>query len=129
MTELTITGFEATRLVSVNARKINHHAGHRLRMWWQQEAFDAAIREYGVAEEGEAWHTQAHIFVWMRFPNNIRKDAGNYFPFVGKPIVDGLVRARVLPDDDDDHLIGPDMRRIREVGPPLVRIEIQDTSW
>ena len=56
---------------------------------------------------------RAHIYASWNPRTNIRKDPANAYPTI-KACVDGLVLARVLPDDDAKHLDGPDMR----LGPP-----------
>lgn len=41
---------------------------------------------------------------------NRRRDVGNLYPTV-KACLDGIVSdAKVLPDDDDRHVVGPDIR-------------------
>jgi crossover junction endodeoxyribonuclease RusA len=56
----------------------------------------------------------AHLVAVLRFPDNRRRDAHNYYPTL-KALVDGLVDYGLLPDDSDNHLVGPDLRR----GPAL----------
>lgn len=53
---------------------------------------------------------------WWRLPSPtaVGETPTNYMATV-KPIVDGLVDAGVLPDDDAKHLLGPDLRRHPEV--------------
>lgn len=53
---------------------------------------------------------RAHIEVTIQFRDNRRRDIANWHP-TAKAIVDGLIDYGLLPDDDDRHLIGPDMRR------------------
>lgn len=53
---------------------------------------------------------RAHIIVTFGFSDKRRRDVANLQP-TAKAIVDGLVDAEVLPDDDDRHLVGPDVRR------------------
>ena len=53
---------------------------------------------------------RARLVVEIAFPDRRRRDLHNYMATV-KPIVDGLVDAGVLPDDDAEHLLGPDLRR------------------
>lgn len=53
---------------------------------------------------------RAHILAELRFGDNRRRDAGNFYPTL-KALVDGLVDYRLLPDDSDDYLVGPDLRR------------------
>lgn len=52
---------------------------------------------------------RAHVEATVCIPTNSRHDPGNAAPTV-KAIIDGLVDAGVLPDDDKTHLIGPDYR-------------------
>ncbi|MFE3449655.1 hypothetical protein ACFXJ8_12035 [Nonomuraea sp. NPDC059194] len=71
-----------------------------------------AIREAGkdAAEEaGLPPLARAHIFGVLRPATKGRRDPANWYPSF-KAAVDGLVDAGVLPDDDDKHLVGPDMR-------------------
>jgi Holliday junction resolvase RusA-like endonuclease len=59
---------------------------------------------------------RAQIVAEYRPPDRRRRDVHNLYPSA-KAAVDGLVDARVLPDDSDAHLIGPDMR----IGPVVAR--------
>jgi Holliday junction resolvase RusA-like endonuclease len=52
---------------------------------------------------------RAHIIGEFRPPNRRRRDVANLYPSF-KAAIDGLVDAGVLEDDDDTHLVGPDMR-------------------
>lgn len=53
---------------------------------------------------------RAHITAWLHFGDKRRRDPANFYPTI-KAVVDGLVDVGLLPDDDDKHLIGPDLRR------------------
>jgi crossover junction endodeoxyribonuclease RusA len=53
---------------------------------------------------------RAHVICRVHFAVRRRRDIHNWMP-VGKACVDGLVAAGVLPDDNDDHLLGPYMHR------------------
>jgi crossover junction endodeoxyribonuclease RusA len=55
-----------------------------------------------------------------------RWDPNNLWPTV-KAIVDGMVEAGVLVDDDHKHLIGPDMRR-GEKGEPRIVLNMHQVS-
>lgn len=61
-------------------------------------------RKAGIPQLG-----RAHIVGEFRPPNRRRRDVANLYPSF-KAAIDGLVDAAVLPDDDDTHLVGPDMR-------------------
>jgi crossover junction endodeoxyribonuclease RusA len=52
---------------------------------------------------------RAHVEAVYEPPDRRRRDPANLYPSI-KACVDGLVDARVLPDDDAAHLVGPDMR-------------------
>ena len=45
-----------------------------------------------------------------------RADPANTYPTI-KPLIDGLVDAGILADDDSAHVVGPDMRRAAETPP------------
>jgi crossover junction endodeoxyribonuclease RusA len=103
----------------INANDRHHfHAKAKLTKAWR-EATAAAV---GF----EPYHYQrAHITVAIRFPTNHRRDVGNLYP-TAKAIVDGLVDACLLPDDNDRHLTGPDMRRDYPNGPARVTVTITE---
>ena len=68
-----------------------------------------------IARASRAPHLKrALLTVEIAFPDRKRRDSHNWMATV-KPIVDGLVDAGVLPDDDAKHLFGPDLRRHPEV--------------
>jgi len=52
----------------------------------------------------------ARATAYIGYPRNGRADPANAAPTV-KALIDGLVDARVLDDDDHTHLLGPDYRR------------------
>jgi crossover junction endodeoxyribonuclease RusA len=107
----------------INANdRLHHHAKAKLTRAWRTIAANAI---------DDGWHPDhypaAHITVAIRFPTNHRRDVGNYYP-TAKAIVDGLVDALLLPDDNDAHLIGPDLRRERPNGTPRVTVTIQELT-
>lgn len=73
-------------------------------------------------------YQRARVTVTFRFPNKRRRDVANLYPYVVKPLIDGMVDAGVLPDDDDKHLVGPDMRREERVGPLRITVTIEPTG-
>jgi crossover junction endodeoxyribonuclease RusA len=103
----------------INANDRLHYAPKaKLTAAWRTAAKEAI--DHGF----EPYHyPRARITVAIRFKDNIRRDVGNYYP-TAKAIVDGLVDANLLPDDNDRHLIGPDMRRHIPNGSPLVTVTI-----
>lgn len=122
---LVIDDLDPTKLVSANV-KLHRAVAGKVRAYWRQLAHDTAVAAYGHADDGETWHTRVHITLTFRFPTNRRRDTPNLYSYVGKPIVDGLVDAQIVPDDDDFTVIGPDMRRDPEKGEPRILITIED---
>lgn len=49
------------------------------------------------------------VEIWVHKTTARKYDAGNLQP-TAKAVVDGLVDYGLVPDDDNEHLIGPDMR-------------------
>lgn len=126
-TVLALDGFDPKRLVSAN-RRIHHHVRAETCRYWRRLGRELIEAEYGVADTGQAWHQRVRIVVTFRFPNLIRRDANNFYPYVTKPLVDGFVDARLLPDDNDTYLVGPDHRRSPERGPHHIHIDIEDIA-
>lgn len=62
-----------------------------------------------AASQGAPKLDRAHITVHVAWPDRRRRDVHNVMPTV-KACVDGFVDFGMLPDDDDKHLIGPDLR-------------------
>lgn len=57
--------------------------------------------------------SRAHLVVTVAWPDRRRRDVANLSPTF-KALIDGFVQdAGLLPDDDDTHLIGPDLRVAR----------------
>lgn len=52
---------------------------------------------------------RAHLTVRIGWPDRRRRDAPNIWPTL-KPLIDGITDAGLLEDDDDTHLVGPDLR-------------------
>lgn len=109
-------------LISANGRLHFRKRAELTKKWRGLAGETAALyANTGFAER----HDRAHITVTIRFATNHRRDVGNYYP-TAKAIVDGLVDAGVLPDDDDRHLIGPDLRREYPNGTPRVTVHIKE---
>lgn len=68
--------------------------------------------------------SQVHVHAYVSAPKKSRADVGNTYPTV-KAVIDGCTDAGVWPDDNDDHLIGPDMRRAEPTRVPgMYRVRI-----
>ena len=53
---------------------------------------------------------RARIIAWIQYPTARRADPHNASPTI-KALIDGLIDYGVLPDDNSEHLEGPDPRR------------------
>jgi hypothetical protein len=109
----TVTLDPGLPLLNAN-RRIHHHRRADITRALR-EAGEKAARDDGVP----ALH-RAHIYGIYCPRDRRRRDVGNLYPTF-KAAIDGLVDAGVLPDDDDTHLIGPDMR----LGPVIKHGQLQ----
>lgn len=123
--ELVLDDINPRRLVSAN-RRIHHMVRSEVCAYWRRLAHDRVIADYGCADVGRTWHQRIRVVVTVRFNDRRRHDVGNLYPYVAKPIVDGLVDARLIADDDDSHVVGPDLRRDPEKGPLRITLRIED---
>lgn len=72
---------------------------------------------------------KVHVLAYISSPRRSRADVGNAYPTI-KAILDGLTDAGTWVDDDDDHLVGPDLRRgdpTHQAGLYRVRLVITPT--
>lgn len=96
-----------------NQREHYRPRAHRTALWREAGAWAAKRAELPLYE-------RAHVVAFLRFHDQRRRDALNWWPTV-KAAIDGICSdaGRLVPDDDSEHLIGPDLR----VGPTLARGE------
>lgn len=57
----------------------------------------------------------AHVTAYIGYPTNAKADPGNAAPTV-KAVLDGLTDAGIWPDDNHEHVVGPDYRRDTKTG-------------
>lgn len=81
--------------------------------WSQRSGPTKVLRQFG---EAAVWQNKiermdkAHVLVHVEYPPRVRlRDVYNLYP-TAKGLIDGMVAKGMLPDDNDKHLIGPDMR-------------------
>ncbi len=88
----------------LNANDRAHWAAqNRLIRHWKWVTISAAARIEPV-------QGRVHIVATLHMPTRRSYDAGNYYPTL-KACVDALVAPlRILVDDDNTHVIGPDLR-------------------
>lgn len=67
-------------------------------------------REYGHRVRLPLCKARVRVVATLHTRTNTRMDPANSYPTV-KALVDGMTDARLWPDDDSEHLVGPDMRR------------------
>jgi len=107
-------------LEALNANQRLHWAARSVRTAaWRAKAA-AALTQAEIPA-----YTRAHIFCHVAFPDQRRRDVHNWYP-TAKACVDGFIDAGLLPDDDDQHLIGPDMRRAPNAGELTFHFEIRE---
>lgn len=80
--------------------------------WGRRQRLTDALR--GVAgwrakAQGIPPLARAHVAGFYEPPDRRRRDPANWYPSF-KACVDGLVDAKILPDDDAARVEGPDMR-------------------
>lgn len=97
------TGRMFTRNPMLNANDRDHHrVVSPIRKEWRRRGRGigngARIRDAGLQ--------RVRVDAYIQRPINNDSDAGNFYPTV-KPIIDGLIDARMLPDDNDRYLQGP----------------------
>lgn len=100
--------------ITANQRHHYHERGRRVKVIRTAARIKAEMDEIAPRD-------RARILVVVRWPDRRRRDVHNLFPTI-KAAVDGLVDAGVLPDDDDTHLIGPDLRVDRDTLAPKDRV-------
>lgn len=87
---------------------------------------DKAMNQAINAARPEPVFEHAWIFGVLHPASNRRVDPANWYGSF-KAAVDGIVRAGVLADDDDRHVIGPDMRRGPVVKGGQIALHIYET--
>lgn len=102
MSTMTVT-VHSSNLLSANQRLHWAEKARRTKILRQTGAMNARSQDVPAME-------RAHLTVFVSWPTRRRRDVGNIAPTI-KGIVDGIVQdAKRLPDDDDAHLTGPDLR-------------------
>lgn len=120
MTEYALTFHAPAPWLTANGRTAHRWEAPTRRKW--RDAGQTYARQSGLPRL-----ERAHIEVTIQFRDNRRRDIANWHP-TAKAIIDGLVDYGLLPDDDDRHLIGPDMRRGSAVTVPgwgLITVRIR----
>ena len=83
------------------------------RLHWREEARrKASLRDLAAVRCNngrEKFGQKVRCTVTVSWPDGRRRDVHNLMPTI-KPCIDGMVDAGLLEDDNDKHLIGPDLR-------------------
>lgn len=91
----------------------------------REQAYYLARR---LKNSGTTIEHPTHCVAMLRFPTSRRRDSANFQGAI-KPVIDGVVSAGLLPDDDILHLVGPDVRidPSARTSPGVVHIELKFT--
>lgn len=104
----------------LNANERGHWGKReKRRSYWRELAY-GKLRTTSLGLQ-RPLQERVHIFVEISWPDHRRRDAANWHP-TAKAIIDGIVDAKVLIDDSNRYLVGPDMRSA--YGPHQVRLVI-----
>ena len=111
------------RLAWLNMNQRLHWAvkAERTRQWRTLARFKAAQAKIPTGLD------RVHIMAYVHRTDNRSFDAHNYLP-TAKAIVDGLVDYRLIDDDDNSRLTGPDMRPGEKRNRSGVTITIKETT-
>lgn len=91
-------------LLSLNEeRRLHHMHTAQIIKYWRKETADA------VKPLGWPRLNRAHVLVRVHKTTNRKYDAANLYP-VAKAIGDGCTDAGLWVDDDNAHVLGPDIR-------------------
>lgn len=110
---LVIQAPEDTPLLNSNNR-LHRHAHAKIAARWRAAGAEAVHPSLGTITR------KVRAIAHIQKPRAGRYDPNNFWPTV-KPLLDGMVDAGLLTDDDHEHLIGPDMRRGPK-GPTAIHI-------
>ena len=94
-----------TRMINANHRR-HRMATAALTAAWRVAAKEAANR----CRIPTMVAFPVRVIIYVHAPTRRKYDAGNLYP-TAKAIIDGLTDYGLWPDDDNDRVIGPDMRR------------------
>ncbi len=103
--------------------------------WAQRSRLTADMRAraaYAWRLQGQPQMGTAHCVAHLSYPDRRQRDADNLAPTI-KALIDGLVHPHptvrgLLPDDNDDHLSGPDKRPTGVVTPGWLTIQLVFTE-
>jgi Holliday junction resolvase RusA-like endonuclease len=107
-------------------------SNQRSRHLWQtkdRQTWTAATLVWAKAQKLPKNLNKVHVTATLSFPDNRRRDVGNYGLTI-KVCIDALVRYGLIPDDRDRHLIGPDLRvgAKTTTGLGWLRLDIQEVT-
>lgn len=118
--EMPMHGPYRDTLINSNQRRPWRHRQRVTKAWREETGWRARAAHVPRLE-------RARIVVEFSFGDHRTRDVGNFSPTT-KAITDGLVDAGLLSDDNDRHLVGPDLRRAEIPGRALIRVLVYDLA-
>lgn len=122
MRALTLTIPAPCEWINSNQRPNRYDNARRVKAWRHAAHYAAKVDYHWAPFEGPV-----HITATVHKTRNGRWDAGNLYP-TAKAIVDGLVDAGVVPDDDNAWVTGPDMRAGDKRATACVVVEVREAT-
>lgn len=118
---------ETVLAVAIPRRDLLNLNDTRREHWAVKSRKARAIRDRGrlaVRLVGSPRMEFARCVVTVFYPDRRKRDVGNLMP-TAKALVDGMVDAGLLPDDDDRHLVGPHLEHAPDdVTPPMALVDV-----
>jgi hypothetical protein len=115
---------ETVLAVAIPAREVVNLNDARRDHWAVKSRKANVLRARGrlaVRLAGSPRMVAARCVVQVFYPDRRKRDVANLYPTV-KALVDGMVEAGLLPDDDDTHLTGPHLEHPPEGVPAPVAV-------
>lgn len=119
---IVITVPAPTQWLNANHRKHWAAKARDVRLWR-----DAACIHTRRVTRHSFGDRQVHITAWCHMKTARKFDAGNYAP-TAKACVDGMRDAGLLVEDDNAHVLGPDMRAGEPWATPALVLVIEAAS-
>lgn len=129
--EATTMSLTLTLPVAVPAAEVANANDARREHWAVKSRKARALRARGALAyrlAGSPRMDRVRCVVHVYYPDRRKRDVANLHPTV-KALVDGMVAAGLIPDDDDAHLAGPHLEHgADDVTPPMALWDLPPSS-